>query len=517
MPPDQDLPDIEIGYSPLRLLRLVGMGLVMTAASAPLAFNWYGIKNISPFLTAVGYFGLFFFGWATCKFIWLLISSRNPVVFINRNGIIDKRISDELIEWGSVDKISIWQYHRQKLVMLKVTALLAKRLVRSTFRRVLSSVNKILGVDGVTINSSGLTIDADTLFDTCGRYRAAFLFADGVGYAARSQTLGETEAFPVIAPSEAVVGLAAFKLPWVTFLLLAVLVVIFVLENVFAVTPSVRSNPSIATLLALGALSSKAIISNGQWYRLFTAPLLHASVAHIVGNGVALLMGGWLLERFVGRLWFFALFVIGALGGSLMSLAVGSPNLISVGASGALMGIFAALCVGSFRLAFGTPARSRMQVNSARVLVPSLIPLFSTSSVHIDYGAHFGGALSGAVVAAFLLKSWPETERIPQLRKVAAATSGVGAILFVASACIVVVNYPKYHVAVQPLQATNPHQSPFASPQLNTSAPETQSNGLPDHGPGRVACDGQWSDLMRNGSEKPADSYPDFIRNCMKK
>lgn len=338
--------------------------------------------------------------------------------------------------------------------------------------------------------------------------------------AVRSQAVGVAETFPIVESSEEPIGLVGFKLPWLTFALLAVLVVFFILENVFAITPGVRSTPSLATLFALGALSSKAIMSGGQWYRLFTAPLLHASIDHIVGNGVALLMAGWLLERLVGRLWFFALFVISALGGSLMSLAVGSPNLISVGASGAIMGLFAALCVSSFRLASGTPARTRMQVGSARVLIPSLLPLLSTSRVHIDYGAHFGGALSGAVVAAVLLKFWPETERIPQLRKVAAATSIVGAVLFVASACIVIANYSTYRAAApQPLPAIIPHQNPFPSAQPNTlpkpdsSTLETQSNVLLDHGPGRVACDMQWS----SSSEKSAGGYPDFLRSCMKK
>jgi membrane associated rhomboid family serine protease len=338
--------------------------------------------------------------------------------------------------------------------------------------------------------------------------------------AVRSQTAGVSETLPIIEPGEAPVGLVGFTLPWLTFALLAVLVVIFILENVLAITPGVRSTPSLATLFALGALSSKAIMSGGQWYRLFTAPLLHADVAHIVGNGVGLLMGGWLLERLLGRLWFFALFVIGALGGSLMSLAVVPPNLISVGASGALMGLFAALCVSSFRLPSGTPARWRMQVDSARVLVPSLLPVFSTSSVHIDYGAHFEGALSGALVAAFLLKFWPETERIPQLQKVAAAISIVGAILFVASACVVIVNYPTYRAAAaQRLPAVIPRQKPVPSaqpnplPQPGSSTLETQSNVVLDHGPGRVACDLQWS----GSSEKSADSYPDFLRKCMKK
>jgi membrane associated rhomboid family serine protease len=333
----------------------------------------------------------------------------------------------------------------------------------------------------------------------------------------RSQSVGVTETLPITALGEAPVGIAGFKLPWLTFAFLAVLVVFFILENVFAVTPGVKSDPSLATLFALGALSSKAILSGGQWYRLFTAPLLHASVAHLIGNGVALLMAGWLLERLVGRLWFFALFVIGALGGSLMSLAVGSPNLISVGASGALMGLFAALCVSSFRLA--SPARLRTQIYSGRVLIPSLFPFLSTSTVHIDYGAHFGGALSSGVVAAVLLKFWPATERLPQLRKVAAATSIIGAMLFAASACAVVASYPAYRAAAaQPLPAITPRPNAFPAAQPNprpqiASSVETPSNVLLDHGPGRVACNMQWS----RSSGKPAGDYPDFLRNCMKK
>ena len=36
--------DIEIGYSPLRMLRLVGMGAVMTLLSVSVAFNWFASR-----------------------------------------------------------------------------------------------------------------------------------------------------------------------------------------------------------------------------------------------------------------------------------------------------------------------------------------------------------------------------------------------------------------------------------------------------------------------------------------
>jgi rhomboid protease GluP len=272
--------------------------------------------------------------------------------------------------------------------------------------------------------------------------------------AARAHAIGIAAPLPAVAaaPEDAPVGVAGFKLPWLTVTLLAVLVGIFILEIKVAPTPQLTP----VTLFSMGALSRAAVLS-GEWYRLFTAPLLHANFAHILGNGVALLWGGWLLERLVGRLWFFAFFVVGALGGSLMSLAVGPPQLVSVGASGALMGLFAALFVGSFHIETDVAARTRLQINSMRILIPSLLPLFSsTSTAHIDYGAHFGGAIAGALLAALSLKFWPQTERLPQLRGLAAAISLAGGVLFVVSAGFAVANFPKYNVVMIP-PAELPH------------------------------------------------------------
>jgi len=271
--------------------------------------------------------------------------------------------------------------------------------------------------------------------------------------AVRASSLGipEPPASAVTIPEPAPVGLQGLALPWVTFALLAMLVGVFALENKFPVTPGAKLTPSLQTLFAFGALNRTAVLSHGEWYRLFTAPLLHGSFAHILGNGVALVLGGWMLERLVGRLWYFAFFVIGALGGSLVSLAIGPANLVSVGASGALMGMFAGLFVGSFHLARGTPSRARLQASSLRILVPALLPSFSASTgMHIDYGAHFGGTLAGAALAFALLRSWPETALIPQRRQIAAAIAAVGVVLFTGSAGMAVANYAKYDVAIIP-------------------------------------------------------------------
>jgi membrane associated rhomboid family serine protease len=330
--------------------------------------------------------------------------------------------------------------------------------------------------------------------------------------AARSLAIGSSvSAVEDTKADETLLGLAQFKIPWLTFAILVVLVVVFTLENVFAVTPSGRAlTPGIATLVAFGASSHKLVITYGEWYRLFTAPLLHANVPHILGNGVALVWGGWLLERLVGRLWFFAFFAVGALGGSLVSLAVNPVNLVSVGASGALMGLFAALFVGSFRYPSGTAARTRLLVNSLRILIPSLLPFLQTSTVgRIDYGAHIGGALSGAALALVLLKGWPEGARIPQFRKAAAAISAIGAVLFVASGGLVAAKYPKFVQALQHAQSAAPPLPPL--PQAQPAAPSPPADVLSDHGPKRAACDFKWGTLPTHDP----DAYPTFLQKCM--
>jgi rhomboid protease GluP len=269
--------------------------------------------------------------------------------------------------------------------------------------------------------------------------------------AARARALGDpyASASPDMVAQEPAIGLATFRLPWLTFAILAVLIVVFVIEIEFGVTPSAHLTPSVGTLLAMGAVS-RATVFAGEWYRLFTSTLLHANPAHLIGNGIALVWGGWLLERLVGRVWFFAFFAVGALGGSLLSIAIRPPLEVSVGASGALMGLFAALFVASFRATAGSWTRQRLQINSMRILIPSMLPTFSSSGLHVDYGAHVGGAISGAILAAVLLKFWPPSERIPQLRKVAVGIATAGAILFVVSAGFAVANYERYDIVLIP-------------------------------------------------------------------
>lgn len=223
--------------------------------------------------------------------------------------------------------------------------------------------------------------------------------------------------------------------PMAAFAVLALLAVVFALEQVFAIGPiSGLLAPSLRTLIALGGLSPPLVLDDGQWFRLFSAILLHGDAAHLAMNGFALVLAGAVLERLVGRLWFTALFVLGGLGGALMSLAVNPPGMVSVGASGAIMALLAAAFVCSFRLPMGRE-RTATQMNLTWLLVPALLPLaHSAHGQSIDVAAHVGGALTGAAMGWVLGRVWPRSSPLPGWRMLAAGLCAAGLCVFAFSA-----------------------------------------------------------------------------------
>jgi len=220
-----------------------------------------------------------------------------------------------------------------------------------------------------------------------------------------------------------------------TSALLAMLAAVFVAEQVFALEPvGALFRPGVRTLIALGGLNSESVLQSGDWYRLLSATALHGDLMHLAFNGIALFFAGVVLERLVGRAWFLAIYLIGGLGGSLLSLAINPRTLVSVGASGAIMALLAAACIASFRLPAGTE-RMVAQVNMLRILVPSLLPLATAGGHQVDYAAHFGGAIGGTVTGLLLFGIWPATSPLPRFRAGAAALALAG---FVACAATLV-------------------------------------------------------------------------------
>ena len=137
-----------------------------------------------------------------------------------------------------------------------------------------------------------------------------------------------------------------------------------------------------------------------EWYRLATVALVHDNSStipiHLAFNMLALHSLGTPIETFLGRNKFLIIFFVSLIGGSLTSAMFLGYSGYSIGASGAVFGLFGAWAVISRRIG--------AEVKSTLVIIGLNFVLGFTIG-GVDWRAHLGGLITGAVVTKFLLSS----------------------------------------------------------------------------------------------------------------
>ncbi len=170
--------------------------------------------------------------------------------------------------------------------------------------------------------------------------------------------------------------------PVVTYVLIALNVLVFLLETV---------SGGLQRQLALWSPA----VADGDLYRLVTSAFLHYGMTHLLFNMWALYVVGPPLERWLGRLRFTALYVLSALGGSVLVYLLSPLNAATAGASGAVFGLFAATFVVGKRL--NLDVRGVVALIAINLAFTLVIPMISSQS--ISWQGHLGGLVTGALVA----------------------------------------------------------------------------------------------------------------------
>jgi membrane associated rhomboid family serine protease len=197
----------------------------------------------------------------------------------------------------------------------------------------------------------------------------------------------------------------------VTKVLVAVNVVVYLLDEAL-------NHRLFTTFEMQGA----AVAVNGDWYRLVTSAFLHVGFTHLALNMVALWFVGAAVEARLGRWRYLTVYLLSALGGSVLSYAVDSPFQASVGASGAVFGVFGALFVLSVKLRFDLGGLIALIVINAVIgFVPGL---------NINWRAHLGGLIVGSLLTAVMIYAPQRTRAIWSL--------GASVLIFVVLAGVTV-------------------------------------------------------------------------------
>ncbi|MFN5539031.1 MAG: rhomboid family intramembrane serine protease [Candidatus Melainabacteria bacterium] len=226
---------------------------------------------------------------------------------------------------------------------------------------------------------------------------------------------------------------SAEGLPFGVKVLLCFLGAVFFLE--FLATGSFQPRADLLTYI--GGTKGELIKQDSiYWLRIFTALYLHGSIIHLISNCIGFLIGGPILEKLIGKYWFWAVFLISGAIGSLFSLFITPSNTVSVGASGGVMGVFsAALLVTNIKV---KPVfRKHFNIYFGQALIPSLIPL----SRHVDYAAHFGGAIGGILCGLVMMLFWPKEFNHPQGEGISKLLIVIFLIASLASLFLTIMNF----------------------------------------------------------------------------
>lgn len=181
--------------------------------------------------------------------------------------------------------------------------------------------------------------------------------------------------------------------PYLTYALLVVNAAVFGLAQLAGGT----QDPDV--LLDFGAMFGP-YISEGEYWRLFTAMFLHSNYLHIGSNALGLFIFGYIVECSYGHGRFILIYVLAGLAGSVMSYLF-NPTSVAVGASGAILGVVGALAAFFLlqRKTFGKHAQNSLIAVAIIVAINIFIGL---SMPGIDNWAHAGGLVAGFVLGLAL-------------------------------------------------------------------------------------------------------------------
>jgi rhomboid protease GluP len=174
--------------------------------------------------------------------------------------------------------------------------------------------------------------------------------------------------------------------PYATYAIIAItsIVSLFILYG-----PSPASD-NIGNLLLL----DKVAVQHGEYWRLLTVTLTHASLIHLGLNMYALWIIGPLAEALYGRAAYVAIYLLAGLGGSIASYLFNATP--AVGASGAIFGLFGLVFVSVFVHKPALARQARALTSQIGILIVINLVIGFVPGSGIDYMAHIGGLITGA-------------------------------------------------------------------------------------------------------------------------
>jgi rhomboid protease GluP len=185
----------------------------------------------------------------------------------------------------------------------------------------------------------------------------------------------------------------------ITYILITLNIIFYIYGAVIGGNAFVTSDSVISVL----EQNNRLVLEQGFYHQLFTSMFIHASIMHLVGNLIFLLIFGLRSEEMFSLPEYLGIYFIGGLTGNLLTLAYGL-NYASVGASGAIFALLGACIIYD---------RKSTQRSIISALVFAFIIFVINMGENVNLLAHFGGLLFG-LITGYILASKCKTKNQKQ-------------------------------------------------------------------------------------------------------
>lgn len=144
-------------------------------------------------------------------------------------------------------------------------------------------------------------------------------------------------------------------------------------------------------------------ITDGQYWRLFTAMFMHSGIRHLLNNMLLLYVLGSNLEALLGRVKYFVLYLAGGFIGNFVSYYFNlreNTNVVSVGASGAIFAVMGAVIF----IVLRNHGRVRNLTITQMLVMLAFSLYFGFVATNVANTAHIGGLISGFLLSVLLYR-----------------------------------------------------------------------------------------------------------------
>jgi len=204
---------------------------------------------------------------------------------------------------------------------------------------------------------------------------------------------------------------AQAKTPWLTWTLLALIVIIFIPGMLAYVSKTTLYD----TMVTKGALYWPSVARHNEWWRIISSIFLHADLAHLTMNGLSLYYLGNNLELNAGRRRTLIIFFLSGIAGGLLQLLLGGHQDYGIGASGAIFGMAGAVLLFMWRHRTYFPSTARQAAMQMVALLAFQLMLGFAVGKGIGNWAHLGGLLMGVTCAWLIGPMYVRPNQEPQM------------------------------------------------------------------------------------------------------